>query len=508
MSFVIHSGERSLDRATLNTRAARIASGFAALGVEPGAVVATVLRNDLAFFEVVYATRAAGAHLVPINWHFTAEEVGYILRDSGARVLVVHTDLLDPLVAAVPANVTVLAVPTPPEIVEAYGLADPVARTPRACDWNAWFESLSEEPVDASTSGGTMLYTSGTTGRPKGVRRWPMTDEEAAHHQATISFAFGLRAGLRAVMTGPLYHSAPLGYSMASLAHGADLVLTPRFDAHDFLALVESRRITHAHVVPTMMVRMLRLPESVREGYDLSSLECLAHGAAPCPVEIKRRMIEWLGPVVREYYGSTEASLSAAVDSTEWLKRPGTVGRAVPGARIEIYDEDGRRLGPGEIGEIYTVCASTPEFTYHNRDAERAEIERDGLFTAGDVGYLDEAGYLFICDRKRDMIISGGVNIYPAEIEAALLDHGDVKDCGVFGIPDLEYGESVAAAVECEPGRRPSATDLQSFLRDRIARYKVPRTITFHASLPRLDNGKLYKHALRAPYWENPSQRD
>ena len=495
-----------LDAATLADRGARAANGLSGLGAGPGGVVALLLRNDLAFFEATLAARLAGAYLVPINWHFAADEVAYILHDSGANVVVVHADLLPGVIEVIPAQTRILVVPTSAEIALANGvLASACAVPDGQVDWNDWIEAAEPLECPADPPGSLMLYTSGTTGRPKGVRREPTQPHLVEVYRDVIADAFGIRPGMKAVMTGPLYHSAPFGFANVGVQLGCQLDLMPRFDAERLLARIESERYTHMHMVPTMFVRLLRLPESVRERYDLSSLEGVVHGAAPCPIEVKRRMIEWWGPVLIEYYGSTEASLSHGVGSAQWLERPGTVGQPLPGARAEIRGDAGERLAAGQVGEIYVRIRGAPEFTYHRREAERQEIESDGLLTNGDLGYVDADGFLFLCDRKRDMIISGGVNIYPAEIEAALILHPDVRDCAVFGIPEPEFGEQVAAAVELETPVEAQA--LLTFLAQRIARYKLPRHIEFHDHLPRLDNGKIYKQSLRAPFWAHADRR-
>ena len=486
----------------LAQRGARAARGLAAIAAAPGGTIALLLRNDLAFFEATAAARLAGSYLVPINWHFTADEVGYILRDSEADALVVHADLLPAVADAIPVGTTVLAVPTPPELASAYRIGPGACEVSSdALDWNRWLESFEPIVNPADPLGTLMLYTSGTTGRPKGVRRAPSPPEQAAAYREVVAGGFGVRAGMKSLITGPLYHSAPFGFANAGVQCGGSIDLMPRFDPERLLALIDTERYTHMHMVPTMFVRLLRLPETVRSRYHLGSLECVVHGAAPCSVEIKRQMIDWWGPVIREYYGSTEASLTHAVDSAEWLERPGTVGRTLPGARAEIRNDDGERLGANQIGEIFVRIRGAPEFTYHRRDEDRRAIERDGLLTNGDIGYVDEDGFLFLCDRKHDMIISGGVNIYPAEIEAILVLHPAVRDCAVFGIPDAEFGEQVAAAVEIDHESAVDADSLRDFLRARIARYKIPARIDFHATLPRLDNGKIYKQSLRARFW-------
>jgi len=280
------------------------------------------------------------------------------------------------------------------------------------------------------------------------------------------------------------------------------MVLQPRFEAEDMLRLIDRHRVTHMHIVPTMFVRLLRLPDAVKKKYDLSSLRWITHGAAPCAPAVKRQMIDWWGPVITEYYGATETGIVVWHNSEQALSKPGTVGRVVAGATMRIVDEQGRDVKQGEIGEIYLRGPLYNDFTYHNDDAKRREIALGDLVTVGDMGYQDEDGYLFLCDRKRDMIISGGVNIYPAEIESVLIQMPGVRDCAVFGIPDEEFGEQICAHVEPSTGAALDATSVRSFLGQHLARYKVPRVVELAASLPREDSGKIFKRKLRAPYWE------
>jgi len=506
MSAALHFGRRSLSREELAARAARAASGFRACGAGADHPVALILRNDLAFFEATAGARLAGACVVPVNWHLAPAELAYVLADCGARLAVVHADLLGRARPALPDGCRLLVVDTPPEIAEAHGLAPPPAASAGE-RWEDWLAAQAPLARAADPPGFHMLYTSGTTGRPKGVRRAPLAPAAQDAYFASLTHAFGLRRHMRALVTGPLYHSSPYAYAHVGLWLQATQWLMARFDPQRLLALVERHRITHMHLVPTMFVRLLRLPEAVRARYDLSSLECVAHGAAPCPPSVKRQMIEWWGPVIREYYGSTEASVLTALDAGEWLARPGSVGRARPGVRLEVRGDDGALLPPGEEGEIWGRLDCAPPFVYHRRPEDRSHLDAEGMISNGDVGCLDEHGYLYIRDRKRDLIISGGVNIYPAEIEGALLAHPDVADCAVFGIPDGEFGEAVAAAVQPVPGRALDATALRGFLETRLARFKVPREITFVDDLPRLDNGKIYKRRLREPYWQAAGRR-
>jgi long-chain acyl-CoA synthetase len=297
-----------------------------------------------------------------------------------------------------------------------------------------------------------------------------------------------------------MYHSAPNGFGLRAVALADRLVLMPRFDPEEVLALIARHRIDTVFLVPTMMVRLLRLPEAVRRRYDLSSLRHVTHAAAPCPPEVKRQFIEWWGPVLHEFYGATDLGAPTACDSEDWLRKPGTVGRLTEGAVVKILDDNGRECPVGMPGEIFASVDYMPDFTYHKRDAERRAMERDGLLSVGDVGYFDADGYLFLCDRKRDMVISGGVNIYPAEIEAVLTGIEGVLDCAVFGIPDAEYGEALCAAIRAVPGTTEAA--IRTALKAKLANFKVPRVIEFHDDLPRDDSGKLLKRKLREPHWQ------
>jgi long-chain acyl-CoA synthetase len=503
---IIISGERRLTQAALRERSARAASALRAAGVGAGDAVALLLRNDFAFFEASEAAPLAGAYATPINWHFTAEEVAYILGDCGARVLVVHADLWQHVAGAVPPGVTVAVVPTPPEILAAYGLPASAAAPPAgALLWEGWLAGHPPLAGPAPPPRASMIYTSGTTGRPKGVRKAPMTREQLAMRDIVVARTFGLRAGESTcvLMNGPMYHSAPNSFGLSAARVGAEIVLEPRFDAEDMLALIERHRVTHMHIVPTMFVRLLKLPDAVRRRYDVSSLRFVVHGAAPCPPAVKQAMIRWWGPVINEYYGSTETGIPVWHDSHEALARPGTVGRAVEGAVVRVFDEAGRELPAGEIGEIYLGTSHSPDFTYHGQDDKRQEVGREGLVTVGDVGWVDAEGYVFLCDRKRDMVISGGVNIYPAEIEVVLAAMPGVKDCAVFGIPDEEFGESLCAHVEPEPEGPPLTVEaVRAYLGATLAKYKIPRVVEFATALPREDSGKIFKRKLRAPYWE------
>jgi long-chain acyl-CoA synthetase len=506
----ITAGDRFRGWPDIQANAARAAGGFAALGVGEDDSVALMLRNDFATFEANLAAGQLGAYAVPINWHFTAEEAAYILADCGAKVLVAHGDLLAGIASAIPAAVKVLAVPAPEEIAAAYGVpADKRGAPPGIETWDAFVARSRPNTAPPRLSRGSMIYTSGTTGRPKGVRRRPSTPELQAAAAAEVGRYWGLLAdpSIVVLMNGPMYHSAPAAYGMGSARLGLHVVLQPRFEAEDMLRLIDRHRVSHMHIVPTMFVRLLRLPDEVKRRYDLSSLRWVTHGAAPCAPEVKRRMIEWWGPVINEYYGATETGIVVWHNSEQALRRPGTVGQVVEGGLLRIVDEQGRDVTPGEVGEIYLRGPHLSEFTYNNDEAKRREVALGDLVTVGDVGYQDADGYLYLCDRKRDMIISGGVNIYPAEIESVLIQMPGVRDCAVFGIPDEEFGEQICAYVEPLPDAGLDATRVRAHLGQHLARYKVPKIVEFSATLPREDSGKIFKRKLRAPYWEKAGRR-
>lgn len=503
MDYGVQIGERFVPRDVILQRAARAATGFRALGVEREDTVALLLRNDVAYLEATLGIRTVGALPVPINWHLSGEEIAYILADAGAKALVIHSDLLHRIEGYIPENVIVLSVETPGELASAYGLQTR-AEAGRAGvlswhDWLSQFEPWNEAPVVETSS---MIYTSGTTGRPKGVRRAPATPEQYAKLVSVVAQVLGIEPGMRTVIPAPMYHAAPNSYSVFSMQMETFMVLMPRFDAEDLLRIIERHRITRLQMVPTMFVRLLKLPESVRSKYDVSSLEYVVHAAAPCAPEIKRAMIDWWGPIIYEYYGSTEMSAVTLCSPEDALKYPGTVGRPISDATVRVYDDDGREVPAGTPGHIYGWMHSVTDFTYQGDPDKRRAIARDQLISVGDIGYFNEDGRLFLCDRANDMVISGGVNIYPAEIEAVLIQHEAVRDCAVFGIPDEEFGEVLIAVVEPAHGHTPTADALQAFARARLAGYKVPKHIEFRSDLPREDSGKLFKRKLREPYWQ------
>ena len=479
--------------AELAARADRIGRGLQALGLAPGATVAGMLPNGADALALFFAAMQTGLYVVPVNWHLTAPEVAYILGDSEAGAFVAHQRFAGAAAAA----------------ADQAGI-DPGARF--AVGAVPGFAPLAELGAGGDgrpgerTTGAPMLYTSGTSGRPKGVRRALTGEDPDAVPPFTAWFfgIFGLKPydGHVHLCCSPLYHTAVLNFATISITLGHPVVLMDRFDPETLLALIERHRVTSSHMVPTQFKRLLALPEPVRARYDVSSLRCMIHAAAPCPQEVKRRMLDWWGPVVVEYYAATEGG-GSVITAEEWLARPGSVGTAWPGSEVRVLDDNGDDLPVGEPGLVYLrMGAST--FEYH-KDMEKTLAARArGMFTVGDIGYLDADGYLYLCDRKGDMIITGGVNVYPAEIESELSCHPAVADVAVFGIPHDEWGEEIKAVVQPAEGVAPGpalSEELLAFLSGRIARFKLPRTIDYVAELPRDPNGKLYKRRLRDPYW-------
>ena len=476
----------------------RTAVALREAGVGEGDVVALLMRNGPDLLELMLAARWIGALWCPINWHFKADEVQYILNDSRAKVLIADSALLNDLLCE-PAALKLEGVAT--------FVTSPVGDSSALPHWAAYRDSVSTPNLAASAPRGAMFYTSGTTGRPKGIRRAASTPEQAASALEVLRHCLGFEPGMRALVNAPMYHSAPTSYSIGSSLDNAHLFIQSRFDAEDTLRMIAQHRITHAYLVPTMFVRMLRLPESVRAQYDLSSMRFVASTGSPCPPDVKRAMIEWWGPVIYESYGASELGYMTRLDSHEALRKPGSAGKPLPGATVAILDEQGAPVPQGKAGLIYVHQPAYADFSYIGNDAARQKMERGGLKTLGDIGYLDEDGFLFIVDRSADLVISGGVNIYPAEIEAALQMMPGVVDCAVFGIPDPEFGEALACAVQTSGGISMSGEDVQTFLKARLAAFKVPKTITFHAEMPREDTGKIFKRKLREPYWAGQARR-
>ena len=475
-AIIAPSGDRSF--AELNANANRLASALRARGFGEGDAVAILCANRAEFAETWAACTRAGFRLTTVNWHLTAEEAAYIVADCEARAFVADATHA----GAVPATDDV-------EVRIAVGGLLP--------GFEPWDDVLGEgDPTDLAdpTLGTAMLYTSGTTGYPKGV--WKPPDPDGLVLGVSI---YGYGDDDVHLCTGPLYHAAPYAISLAvPLTAGAPVVLMDRWDPITTLELIERHRITHSHLVPTMFHRLLSLPEDDRKRFDVSSLKGVLHGAAPCPVSVKQQMIEWWGPVLVEYYAATEGA-GTVVDSTTWLSKPGTVGRVDP-ARVFVGDDEGQPLSADTEGLVWLQAKGVARFEYFGDDDKTARTYRGDHFTLGDVGRIDADGFLFLTDRSANLIISGGVNIYPAEIDAVLFGHPAVADAATIGVPDDEWGEIVLAVVELKPDATATAEELIEWCRSRLAGFKCPRRVDFADHLPRDDNGKLYKRRLRDDY--------
>ncbi|MEJ5255707.1 MAG: AMP-binding protein [Acidimicrobiales bacterium] len=490
----------------LDERVNRLVHALRSFGLAPGDVVALMCGNRREAFEVTLAAMHSSLIVVPVNWHWVADELAYVVNDSGAKVLFVDAPHLGVARAAASR-------------FDGCRHRVVIGSDGDGSDGFIDYEELlatsaADEPADQG-SGGPMFYTSGTTGFPKGVRgtltQYGMAPEMFQLVAGLVNGIFGIPTDGVTLLEGPMYHSAQWIFSMAPLCAGSTVVMRHRFDPAETLALIDRHRVTNIHLVPTQFIRMLKLPEQTRAAFDGSSLVVVAHGAAPCPVEVKRAMLDWWGPVITEYYGGTEGGFLSVITGPEWLERPGSLGRPSPMVDLLIIREDGTPAGPNEPGQIYFRSKTGADFEYHNAPEKTASAHLEpGVGTLGDVGYLDEDGYLFMSDRKIDMIISGGVNIYPAEIEGVLVTHPAVADAAVFGVPNDEMGEEVKAAVELTEGYEPSeelAAELIAHVRAHLAGYKAPRSIDFPGRLPRHPTGKLYKRLLRDPYWEGLDRR-
>jgi long-chain acyl-CoA synthetase len=491
-ALITSSGDRTF--AELNANINRLGRALRARGLKVDDSVALMCTNRPEFVEVFLAAQRVGLRLTPINWHLTGQEAGYIVDDCEAKAFVAAASLGDKAVVA----------------ASAVGDGDGLVKLAVGGSLPG-FESYEEviaahdgSDVDDPVLGTQMLYTSGTTGRPKGVHR---SSGGAPSALATVNLCGYDEDVARSVdahlCTGPLYHAAPLVFSVAlPLLYGVPIVIMDRWDPAETLRLVEQHGVTHTHMVPTMFHRLLALPDEVRRKYDVSSLRFVIHGAAPCPVAVKQRLIEWLGPIVVEYYAATEG-VGTMVDSPTWLAHPGTVGRPMLPELVKVADDDGHALAAGEVGLVFLRTQPATRFDYYGDADKTAGAYRGDYFTLGDMGYMDSEGYLYLTDRSANLIISGGVNIYPAEIDAILLEHPAVGDVATIGVPDEEWGESVKAVVQLADGIEPSAelaSELLAFCRDRLAHFKCPRSIDFTPQLPREDTGKIYKRVLREQY--------
>ncbi|MBI3701067.1 MAG: acyl-CoA synthetase [Afipia sp.] len=486
------SGE-TISYRQLDERSNRGAHLFRALGLKRGDHIAFLMENTLAFMEICWAAQRSGLYYTAISRYLTADEIAYIVKDCGAKILITTpkcADAVVPLMAGAPETIFFMT-----------GEPRDGFRS-----WDSETAKQPKTPIADESAGFDMLYSSGTTGRPKGVKR------VAAETSIVVPNAFlkllcvdmyGMSSESIYLSPAPLYHAAPLRFNMMVGVLGGTSVIMEHFDAEEYLALVEKHKVNVSQLVPTMFVRMLKLPDAIRAKYNVSTLKSAIHAAAPCPVEVKAKMIAWWGPIIVEYYAGSEGNGVTVSNSQEWLTHRGTVGKAVVG-KIKIVDDDGNELPAGEIGAVY--FAEGPQFAYHNDpDKTKRAYNDKGWSTIGDVGYLDSEGYLYLTDRKAYMIISGGVNIYPQETEDILISHPAVADVAVFGVPNEEMGEEVKAVVQphdMKAAGKALEADLILFCRKHLSPIKCPKSVDFEAELPRTPTGKLVKRHLRDRYWQ------
>jgi long-chain acyl-CoA synthetase len=494
---LVDPDENLVTAGDLLASANQVVHGLRALGLQPGDAVAMLLPNSVEVFELYLAVTQAGYYLIPINWHLVGPEIAYIVDDCEAKAFVAHARFAEDARAAADE----IEFPAEGRFAVGGGIEG----------FRAYEELKEGQPTDMPAdrqAGMVMNYTSGTTGRPKGVRRRlsGIDPETGGGGFGGMLYMFGLQPfdDNVHIVGSPLYHTAVLVFAGSAIHIGHTVVLMDKWTPQQMLHLIDRYRVTNTHMVPTQFVRLLNVPEDERAKYDVSSLRHMVHAAAPCPPDVKRQMIEWWGPVIDEYYAASEGG-GTMVTASEWLEHPGTVGRAWPISEVVILDDDGNQLPPREIGTVYMAMGTGPSFEYY-KDKEKTEKNRRGrYFTVGDVGYLDEDGWLFLSDRKIDMIISGGANIYPAEIESELIMHPKVADVAVFGIPHDDWGEEVKAVVEPVEGIEGDEAlerEILEWSATRLAKFKRPRSIDFTTEMPRDPNGKLYKRKLRDPYWE------
>jgi len=485
---VIDASGAALSYADLEAQSNRIAHLFRSLGLKPGDHIAILSENRLELFAIVWAAQRTGLLYTPVNWHLTAGEAAYVVENCGARVVIASANLGE-LAAQLPE--------VEHRLVFGGTLPGHVSLEEQVHD-------LASTPVDDQVEGSPMFYSSGTTGRPKGILP-PLPEAPfgtGLRFDHLMQTSFGFDDGVVYLSPGPLYHAAPLGWSLGAMRSGGTAVIMDRFDAEDVLRLIERDRVTHAQFVPTMLVRMLKLPDEVRQRYDLSSLRLVIHAAAPCPVDVKHAMIAWLGPILIEFYASSEGTCFFTIDSQTWLDHPGSVGRAAVG-EVHVCDEAGNELPIGEIGQLW--FSGVTQFSYHG-DPEKTASAYDarGWSTLGDLGRVDEEGFLYLADRRTDLIISGGVNIYPREVEEALILHPSVLDVAVIGVPDEEFGHRVHAVVSAAPDAEPAPgpeleAELTAYSREHLAGFKVPRSWSFE-EVPRLPTGKILRRVLLERY--------
>jgi long-chain acyl-CoA synthetase len=486
----------NLTFAQLNSRVNQLAHMLRAHGYISGDSIALLCGNRAEFIEVRFAAHRIGARLTTVNWHLAPEEIAYIVADCNAVAL--FADIRTEKGAAL-------------ALCEAPDLAIKIAIGGEIEGFQNYRTALAPYPtsdIEQPCLGSVMQYTSGTTGRPKGVLRKQPDPEAAAGMQELFSavFQFDPQSGTdKSLVTGPLYHSGPFNLSMTTpMTSGIGIVLMDKWEPEKTLRLIFEHKITHSFFVPTMFMRMLQLPESVKSQYALSSLRFVIHGAAPCAVEIKRQMLDWFGPIIWEIFAGTEGP-GTIVSPNEWRSKPGTVGKPGP-EQIKITDQNGKDVAAGTEGSIWVVNPKDSKFEYHNAPEKTLAAQRDGYFSAGDIGYLDTDGYLFITGRSAETIISGGVNIYPQEIDDVLLQHKNITDAACVGVPQLDMGEEVKAIVELATGvtaGSETAADILEFCQTRLAKQKWPRSIDFVEQIPRSEAGKVFRRQLRERYWQN-----
>lgn len=485
----------------LDGRVNQTIHAFRSAGIESGDTISVVSGNRNEWFEIMLASANMGVTVVPINWHLVAPEIAYILDDSDSKAVVAGHQFVDVVAKALEDERS--------GRVELALVAGAPA-TGRFLNFDEFIGSASADEPDDQSFGGPMFYTSGTTGNPKGVKG-SLTAMEAGTtpevwHLIGAGFAAMMTVPGVTVLCGPVYHSAQWAFSFLPMMAGSATVMQHKYDSAKVLELIDTYNATNIHLVPTQMKRLVDLPDETKASFDGSSLELVLHGAAPCPPVVKQSMIDWWGPKISEYYGSTEGSVITLIDSEQWMDKGGSVGPAMPNMEIMVIDDDGQMLGPNEQGTLYFRNGMGMDFEYHKAPEKTAEAHKEpGVFTTGDMGYLDDDGFLWLSDRKIDMIISGGVNIYPAEIEGALGGHDLVADVTVIGVPNDEFGEEVKAIVV--PNDGVAADDelqhtLAAFCRENLAGYKCPRSFDFVEELPRTGTGKVQKRKLREPYWE------
>ncbi len=493
------SGETVTYRA-LDVRSNQGAQMLRQLGLRRGDRIALMLENSLEFLIICYAAQRSGLIYTAMSTRLSDSEAAYIIGDCGAKVLLISASLAEMAAALIPLTAAGL---------RRYSVGGILAGHET---WDVAVRDMPTTPIPDQSAGRDMLYSSGTTGRPKGVKIELLDEafDAPTRQQLTTRQLYGFGPDIRYLSPAPLYHAAPLRFSMTVLRHGGTVFVMERFDAAQSLEAIQRHRITHAQWVPSMFVRMLKLPDGVRQSFDISTLRCAIHAAAPCPVPVKEAMIQWWGPVIHEYYAGTEGNGLVACTSAEWLAHKGTVGRAISG-EIRIVSDDGKVLGPGaeNVGTIYFAGGSS--FEYHN-DPEKTAQSRtaEGWSTLGDIGYLDVDGFLYLTDRKAHMIISGGVNIYPQEVENLLITHPQIADAAVIGVPSEEFGEAVKAVVQPVDwaDATPAFADaLIAYCREHISHVKCPRSIDFDRELPRHPTGKLYKRLIRDRYWQGRASK-